>query len=188
MKRILVAITGASGSPYALHFLRLLREIEVPVEVIFSPAGKKVFPLETGLNLEEIEKLAQKVYEAEDISAPPASGSALYHAMVVIPCTMGTLAAVAHGGAHNLITRAADVMLKERRPLVLVVRETPFNLIHLKNMLVAAQAGATIYPAMPAFYHRPQDIDELLAFFAGRLAEFLGLSVPKLKRWSGPPD
>ena len=98
---------------------------------------------------------------------------------------MGTLSAVAHGAARNLLQRAADVMLKERKPLVLVVRETPFNLIHLRNMLAAAEAGATIYPAMPAFYHRPQDLQEMVEFFVQRLAEFLGLEVRDLKRWEG---
>ncbi len=105
--------------------------------------------------------------------------------MVIIPCTMGTLSAVAQGAARNLIHRAADVMLKERRPLVLVVRETPFNLIHLRNMLQAAEAGAVIYPAMPAFYHHPQDLSEMINFFVKRLAEFLGLEIPELKRWGG---
>ena len=185
MKKLLVAITGASGSPYALAFLRLLRELGVPMEIVLSQAAKQVFPLETGLEIQALEGLCQRLYEEGEIAAPPASGSALYQGMVIIPCTMGTLASVAHGWAKNLITRAADVMLKERRPLILVVRETPFNLIHLRNMLAAAEAGATIYPAMPAFYHRPQKIDDLCDFFAGRLAEFLGFAVEGLKRWAG---
>ena len=185
MKPILVAVTGASGSPYALAFLRLLQKIEVPAEVILSKTAKEVFSLETGESPEILKQLAARCYEEDEIAAPPASGSARYQAMVIIPCTMGTLAAVAQGLAKNLITRAADVTLKERRPLVLVVRETPFNLIHLRNLLQAAQAGATIYPAMPAFYHRPQTIEDLISFFVLRLAEFLGLSVPELKRWEG---
>ena len=183
--RILVGITGASGSPYALSFLRLLKQKGVSVEVIVSEAAKKVFSLETGKDLEILAELSERLYDEDEIAAPPASGSALYHAMVIIPCTMGTLAAVAQGLAKNLITRAADVMLKERKPLVLVVRETPFNLIHLRNMVAATEAGAIIYPAMPAFYHRPQNLTEMVDFFAARLAEFLGLQIEELKRWRG---
>ncbi len=186
MRKILVAITGASGSPYALAFLRLLKRLRVPSETILSKAAEEVFPLETGLEIEELLQFTERLYHEDEITAPPASGSAFYQAMVVIPCTMGTLAAVAHGWAKNLITRAADVTLKEKRPLVLAVRETPFNLVHLRNMLLAAEAGAIIFPAMPAFYHRPETIDELVDFFAARVADFLGLNVPDLKRWNGP--
>ncbi len=183
--KVLVAITGASGSPYALSFLKLLKNKGVETEVIVSEAAKKVFPLETGLSLEELKKYATRVFEEDEIAAPPASGSADYRGMVIIPCTMGTLAAVAHGLAKNLITRAADVMLKEKRPLILVVRETPLNIIHLKNMLAATEAGAIIYPAMPAFYHRPKTIAEMVDFFAARVAEFLGLKISELNRWRG---
>ncbi len=183
--RFLVAITGASGAPYAVAFLRLLKGREIPVDLIVSEAGEKVVEHETGLSLKDLRLLGENLFLAKEIAAPPASGSAGYRAMVVIPCTMGTLSAVAHGAARNLIHRAADVMLKERRPLVLVVRETPFNLIHLRNMLQAAEAGATIYPAMPAFYHHPRDLSEMIDFFIKRLAEFLGLEIPELKRWGG---
>ena len=185
MKPILVGITGASGSLYALSFLKLLKNLAVPTEVIVSKAAREVFPLETGHPVEFLLPLVKNLYDEEEIGAPPASGSVPYQAMVVIPCTMGTLAAIAQGLAKNLISRAADVMLKEKRPLVLVVRETPFNLIHLRNLLAAAEAGATIYPAMPAFYHRPQRIEEMVDYFSARLAEFLGLQVPTLKRWKG---
>ncbi|OAG28663.1 UbiX family flavin prenyltransferase [Thermodesulfatator autotrophicus] len=185
MKKVLVAITGASGSPYAVSFLKLLKQKGVATETIISEAARKVFPLETELNPEKLLNFTERLYSEHEISAPPASGSSNYEAMVVIPCTMGTLAAIAHGLAKNLISRAADVMLKEKRPLILVVRETPFNEIHLKNMLLAASAGATIYPAMPAFYHKPKDIQEMVDFFTQRLAEFLGIEITNLKRWRG---
>ncbi len=185
--KILVGITGASGSPYAVSFLKLLKAKKIPTETIVSEAAKKVIPLETGLSLKELLGLTDRLFEEGEIAAPPASGSSLYRAMVIIPCTMGTLAAVAQGLAKNLITRAADVTLKERRPLILVVRETPLNTIHLKNMLAASEAGAIIYPAMPAFYHQPRSIQEMVDFFAARVAEFLGLKIEELKRWRGIP-
>jgi len=185
MKKILVAITGASGSLYALSFLKLMKRLSVPTEVIVSRAAEEVFPLETGLEIAALSELSERIYREDEISAPPASGSAPYEAMVVVPCTMGTLAAIAHGFSKNLVSRAADVMLKERRPLILAVRETPLNLTHLRNMVLAAEAGAVIFPAMPAFYHRPQTIEDLVNFFAARLADFLGFDVPELKRWSG---
>jgi len=185
VKKILVAITGASGSPYAIAFLELLQQKGIPCDIIISKAGEKVLPLETGLSVKDLSRFADKIFFEKEIVAPPASGSANYQAMVIIPCTMGTLAAIAQGFAKNLIARAADVMLKERRPLVLVVRETPFNQIHLKNMLAVSEAGAIIYPAMPAFYHRPKTLEEMIAFFANRLLEFLGFEVENLKRWRG---
>ncbi len=183
--KILVAITGASGSPYAVSLLKLLRKLGHETETIVSRAAEKVLPLETGLSVEELKKLTSRLYFEDEIAAAPASGSARYQAMVVIPCTMGTLAAISHGLSKNLIVRAADVTLKERRPLILVVRETPLNQVHLKNMLAASEAGAIIYPAMPAFYHRPKTIEEMVDFFAARVAEFLGLEVANLKRWRG---
>ncbi len=183
--KILVAITGASGSPYAVSLLKLLKELGHETETIVSRAAEMVLPLETGLSIKDLKDLTGRLYFEDEIAAPPASGSTRYQAMVVIPCTMGTLAAIAHGISKNLITRAADVTLKERRPLILVVRETPFNRIHLQNMLAANEAGAIIYPAMPAFYHRPETVMEMVDFFAARVAEFLGLEVENLKRWRG---
>lgn len=185
MEKILVGITGASGAPYAVAFLELLRELGVATEVVITYPGVEVLRHETRLGLEDLSRLTGRLYREDEISAPPASGSALYRAMVVIPCSMGTLSAIAHGAARNLLQRAADVMLKERRPLVLAVREAPFSLIHLRNMLAVAEAGAVIYPAMPAFYHNPRDLDDMVRFFVKRLAEFLGLRVKDLPRWNG---
>ena len=184
-EKLLLGITGASGAPYAVAFLRLMRELSQPVEVVVTDPGLSVLEHETGLTLADLEGLCARVFREGELSAPPASGSAPYRGMVVLPCSMGTLAAVAQGAARNLLQRAADVMLKERRPLILVVRETPLNLIHLRNMLAAAEAGAVIYPAMPAFYHRPQGLEDLVDFFVRRLAEFLGFSVENPWRWRG---
>jgi len=183
--KILVAITGASGSPYALSLLKLFQKMGQETEIIVSHAAEKVLPLETGFAVPDLKKFTTRLYFEDEIAAPPASGSARYRAMVVIPCTMGTLAAISQGFAKNLIVRAADVMLKEKRPLILVVRETPLNRIHLKNMLAAQEAGAIIYPAMPAFYHRPKTLEEMVDFFAARIAEFLGFEITNLKRWRG---
>jgi flavin prenyltransferase len=122
-------------------------------------------------------------HDCKDFTAPMASGSSQFDAMLVLPCTMGTLAAVANGISGNLIHRAADVMLKEGKPLVLAVRETPLNRVHLQNMLKAQEAGAIIYPAMPSFYHRPADLTEMARAFAGRLCDRLGIPVEGMKRW-----
>ena len=183
---VLIAVTGASGTIYSKAFLEILHHLEVKTELIISSAGQKVAALELGSRgFDGMKALAQHVYNPDNIAAKPASGSARYHAMIVLPCTMGTLAAIANGISTNLIHRAADCSLKERRQLVLVIRETPFNRTHVKNMLAAQEAGAVIYPAMPSFYHKPKSLDEMAYFFAGRLAEFLGFSVPDLKRWQG---
>jgi len=172
-KALLVGITGASGSIYALRFLQRLVEMDQPVEVIFSEVGKRVFEYETGVSVEEVSKLSRKTYEPLDFFSPPASGSSPYLGMVIIPCSMGTLSAIASGSSLNLIHRAADVMLKERKPLILVVRETPLNLIHLENMLKVARAGGIIYPAMPSFYAKPKTLDALIEQFVERLVQFL---------------
>lgn len=186
MKKIILAITGASGSLYALEFLRLMADIEVEVHLVLSEAGEQVLELETGQKGEQLTALVTRRYDIKDFTAPFASGSALFAGMVVLPCSMGTLAAVAGGLSHNLIHRAADVTLKERRPLVLAVRETPLNRTHLRNMLTVHDAGGVICPAMPGFYHGLQSLPELARAFAGRVAEQLGFTVPGLPRWQGP--
>jgi len=172
-KALLVGITGASGSNYALRFLQRLQQMDQPVEAIFSEVGKRVFEYETGVRVEEVSKLARRIYDPSDFFSPPASGSSSYLGMVIIPCSMGTLSAIANGSSINLIHRAADVMLKERKPLILVVRETPLNLVHLENMLKVAKAGGIIYPAMPSFYAKPKTLDELIEQFIERLIQFL---------------
>lgn len=186
---ILLAVTGASGSIYALKFLELSSDLGLEVHVIISRAGREVVRCELGEEgNDKLVGLAYTVYQEDDLTAPPASGSSLWHAMVVLPCTMGTLSAVANGASRNLIHRACDCFLKERRPLVLAVRETPFNLIHLRNMTRAVEAGAVIYPCMPSFYHGPKTLDDVAEFLAGRILEFLGIRVEGLKRWNGAHD
>lgn len=182
-KRYLVGITGASGALYAKFFLQELRELGVKTEVIITEAGKKVWEAELNSSWNGLKDLAFKVYQEREISAPPASGSSLYSGMVVIPCSMGTLGAIAHGVSRNLLQRAADVMLKERKPLVLVVRETPLNLIHIRNMEACLKAGAVIFPAMPSFYQRPKTLEDLVDFFVKRLLVFLGFNPQGFKSW-----
>lgn len=187
MPRIILGITGASGSLYALEFLRLLADCKVEVHLVISRAGEQVIQLELGMPRRELEAMAAASYPIDDFAALISSGSTPFAGMVILPCSMGTLAAVAGGLSGNLIHRAADVTLKERRPLVLAVRETPLNRTHLQNMLQAHQAGAIICPAMPGFYHGPRDLTELARAFAGRVVEQLGFTVAGLPRWQGMP-
>ena len=181
-KTLLVGITGASGSIYALQFLKELKNLQITCEVIITKAGEYVLQKELNLLLKDLEKFANKIYREEEFYAPPASGSADYSGMVIIPCSMGTVGAIASGISRNLLQRAADVILKEKKTLVLVIRETPLNLIHLKNLLTCAEAGSIIFPACPAFYQNPRTIEELVLFFIKRLISFLGLS-PSFKPW-----
>lgn len=175
-KKYLIGITGASGAIYALILIEQFKIMGIPFEIIITEAGKIVLREELEMSWENLSNYAEKVYEEKEIWAPPASGSASYEALIIIPCSMGTLAGIATGQARNLLLRAADVMLKERRPLILVVRETPLNLIHLQNMLTVTQAGGVIFPAMPGFYYKPKNLEELIHGFIKRLMQFLNLS------------
>ncbi len=183
---ILLAITGASGSIYSLKLIEILKDLGQEVHLIVSRTGEQVSRIEIKEDgFQALIRAAHTIYSPDNLAAAPASGSSRWKAMIIIPCTMGTMASIAHGFSQNLIHRAADCFLKERRPLILVPRETPLNRIHLQNMLLAEEAGAVIYPAMPSFYYQPGDINEMASFFAGRLAEFIGLEVEGLKRWQG---
>lgn len=182
MRKLIVAVTGATGHLYLVEFLRLLAGRDVEVHAIISDAGRQVLHLETGLNPEDLPGIAVW-HEVKNLAAPMASGSARFDAMIVLPCTMGSLAAIATGMSINLIHRAADVMLKEKKPLLLAVRETPFNRNHLENMLRAHDAGATICPAMPSFYHKPADLSGMARHYAGRLCDLLGIEIADLVRW-----
>lgn len=182
-KRYLVGITGASGIIYAYKFLEELKKLNIKTEIIITEAGKKVWEQELGMKWEKIYELGFKVYQENEISAPPASGSSFYDGMIIIPCSMGTLSAIAQGTARNLLQRAADVMLKERKRLVLVIRETPLNLIHIKNMEICTLAGATIFPAMPSFYHKPKNLEELVSYFIKKLLKFLELLKDDFISW-----
>jgi len=184
MKKIIVAVTGASGSIYALHLLKKLREYRSQlgeVAVIFSDDGKKVWNYELGI---AAPTSGFKNYKNNDFFSPAASGSSDYDAMIVCPCSMGTLGRIACGTADTLITRSADVMLKERRKLILVTREAPLNLIHIKNMETVTLAGGVIFPASPSFYNRSKTIEELIDNTVLRVLETAGIKT-RLKRWGG---
>ncbi len=183
-QRIILAITGATGMLYVRALLELLEPMQVEVDAIISDCGKKVLQLEQDLRPEDLPGV-RLWFDASDFTAPPASGSACYDAMLILPCTTGTLGAIAAGFSGNLIHRAADVSLKERRPLILAVRETPLNRTHLTNMLSLLDAGAVICPPMPSFYMQPVDLAAMARQFAGRICDQIGLHVPDLPRWQG---
>jgi len=184
-KKIILAITGASGSLYAVQFLKLMQHLDVEIHGIISDAGRLVLQHELGLTPDDLNEFIVQWHAKDDFGAPMSSGSSKFDAMLVLPCTMGTLGAIANGIAKNLVHRAADVMLKEKKPLLLAVRETPFNRIHMENMLKVHDAGAVVCPPMPSFYHHPDSLEEMATFFAGRMADLLGFEIDGLKRWQG---
>lgn len=183
--KLLLAITGATGMLYVRSFLTELRQLDITVHGICSSSGRKVLKMEQQINPEQL-PVVSHWFQEDDFAAAPASGSSHYDAMVVLPCTMGSLGAIAAGLSINLIHRAADVMLKERRRLVLAVRETPFNRTHLENMLKVHDAGGVICPPMPGFYMNPRTLEEAAQIYSWRLADQLGLVIPQRKRWGDP--
>lgn len=182
--RLVVAITGASGVVYGERLLQVLRKRKVETHLVISKAAEKVIEHELETTKRALEKLASCVYDVEDLRAPIVSGSFKTDGMVVIPCSMKTLAGIAHGYSENLILRAADVTLKEKRKLILVPRETPLNVVHLKNMLDLASQGVFIVPAMPAFYHRPEKIRDLVDFVVGKVLSLLDIEHQLFKPWT----
>ncbi|HBI14208.1 MAG TPA: aromatic acid decarboxylase [Desulfobulbaceae bacterium] len=182
MEQIILAITGATGMLYLEPLLHLLGEQKAKVHAIISDAGRHVLKLESGKQPEELPHI-ERWFACDDFTAPMASGSSLYDAMIILPCTTGTLGAIVSGYSGNLIHRAADVSLKERRPLLLAVRETPFNRTHLTNMLRAHDAGAIIFPPMPSFYQKPRNLEEMARHFAGRLCDQIGIRATGMNRW-----
>jgi flavin prenyltransferase len=182
---IVVGITGASGAAYGVRLLERLRELGAVTHLVVTPSGVINVHHELGLSREELVARADHAWAFNDIGACIASGSFDASAMVVAPCTMKSLAAIAHGFGDNLLTRAADVMLKERRRLVLMVRETPLNLAHLRNMTAATEMGAIVFPPLPAFYNRPQTIAEMVADTVERVVELLGVTGAQPRRWDG---
>jgi 4-hydroxy-3-polyprenylbenzoate decarboxylase len=184
-RRVVVGITGATGAVYAVRLLHRLREAGRETHLVASPAGVLNVHHELGLDRKALEALADVAYSPGDVGAAIASGSFATEAMVVAPCSMKSLAAIAHGMADNLLTRAADVTLKERRRLVLMVRETPFNLAHLRNMTAATEMGAVVFPPLPAFYHRPASIDALVNDSVERVLALLGVGEAAPKSWGG---
>jgi 4-hydroxy-3-polyprenylbenzoate decarboxylase len=200
IRHFIVAITGASGSAYGLRLVSELLSSGVRVSLILTSAGRQVIKHEMGLDWsDETKEQRHQVQEyfasiavdclaIDDFWAGSASGSAAADAMIVVPCSMGTIGRVAAGLSGNLLERAADVMLKERRPLILVPRETPFNTIHLENLLRLSQSGAVVLPAMPGFYHGPESIDDLVAFVAGKILDQLDVQHTLFTRWGEDRD
>lgn len=186
--RIIIGITGASGALYGMRALSLLREKGFETHLVLSKAGKKVLELETDCTARDAEAIASHTYEANDLGAPIASGSFLTDGMIIAPCTMKTLSAVANSYASNLVERAADVTLKEQRKLVLVVRETPLHKGHLRLMTLAADIGACILPPIPAFYHKPATIDDIIDQTVGKIFDHLGIEHDLFERWGEHGD
>lgn len=186
-RKIVVGITGASGAPYARRLLGVLGDRmrthgDVEIGVCLSPTAPEVWQLECGADLrEELSRFS--IWEQRNYNAPFASGSAGWHAMAVIPCSMGTCARIAHGISDTLLTRAADVMIKERRTLVVVPRETPLSLIHLENLTTLARAGAVILPAMPSFYGKTKTLEQAIDTVVGRVLDQIGVEHDLLRRW-----
>lgn len=197
-ERISIAITGASGVQYSLRLIEVLLSYGYPLNIVISKAALLVFAMEMDIQLgnqpqvqkERLLSLVKcddpslvEVYGIEDWSAPMASGSNVSKAMVIVPATTGTLSAVATGQSNNLIERAADVMMKERKPLVIVLRETPFNAIHLKNMLTLTEAGAIVMPANPGFYHMPKTVEDIIDFMVARILDQLNIEHDLMNKW-----
>jgi flavin prenyltransferase len=189
---VIVAITGASGAPYGVRLLEVLATHQVPTWLMISSHGWRLLTEECGIKDDrELRKAtggdwaSVRVFDDKDRGAEPASGSTRTVGMVICPCSMGTLAAIAHGTSRSLIERAADVVLKERRPLVLVPRETPLSLVQLRNLTLATEAGAVVLPAAPGFYHKPQQVRDLVDFVVQRVLDHIGVDVALVKRWEG---
>lgn len=183
--KIVVGVTGGSGAVYALALLRQLRILGCETHLVVSRMGAYVMDHECGVSLEELRTFADRFYEDDDLAAPISGGSFRTLGMAVVPCSMKTLASIAGGFSESLLTRAADVTLKERRKLVLVTRESPLSVIHLENMLAATRAGAVVMPASPGFYHRPESVAELVVSFSGRILDALGVEHDLIRRWEG---
>ena len=194
---VVLAITGASGAPYAVRLLQQLVRLQVPTWLIVSSHGFRL--LDTESDIPDLQTLRARVgaeafdacvtvFDDNDRGAAPASGSARWSGMVVCPCSMGTVSAIAHGTSRSLVERAADVALKERRTLILVPRETPLSLIHLENLTQVTRAGATVIPAAPGFYHKPASIDDLVDFIVARVLDHLDVEHTLGPRWGGEGD
>jgi len=184
-RRLVIGITGASGAVYGVRLLERARDLGVETHLVATPAGILNVHHELGLSRSALEALATQAHAPADVGACIASGSFTTEAMVIAPCSMKTLAAVAHAMGDNLLTRAADVTLKERRRLVLMVRETPFNLAHLRNMVAVTEMGGIVFPPLPAFYHRPQSIDELVNETVERVLATLQVNEARPQEWAG---
>ena len=187
-KHIILGITGASGAIYGLRLFDVLLSLDFEVHVILSNAGKKVLWMETGHKIVYFKRPGAHLYLENQIEALPASGSWPNSGMIVCPCSMATLGAIGNGIGDNLIHRAADVCLKERRKLILVIRETPLNIIHIENMLKVSRAGGVVFPACPGFYNNPQEISDLVNHVVCRILDQLGIKNNLCPRWEGPKN
>lgn len=188
MKRLIVGISGASGVAYGVRLLEVLRSLpEVESHLIMSAAAKQTLALETDLGLRDVQAFADVVHDVRDIAATISSGSFKTDGMIILPCSMKTLSGIVHSYSDGLLVRAADVVLKERRPLVLCVRETPLHLGHLRMMTVATELGAIVMPPVPAFYHRPQSVQDIIDQTVNRVLDQLDISLPHdlFTRWQG---
>lgn len=188
MKRLIVGLSGASGAIYGVRLLQVLRDVaEVETHLVMSQAARQTLSLETDLSLRDVQALADVVHDARDIAASISSGSFKTAGMVILPCSIKTLSGIVNSYTDTLVTRAADVVLKERRPLVLCVRETPLHLGHLRLMTQAAELGAVIMPPVPAFYHRPQTLDDIINQTVNRVLDQFDIDLPEdlFTRWQG---
>lgn len=188
MKRLIVGLSGASGAIYGVRLLQVLRNVaEVETHLVMSQAARQTLSLETDLSLRDVQALADVVHDARDIAASISSGSFKTAGMVILPCSIKTLSGIVNSYTDTLVTRAADVVLKERRPLVLCVRETPLHLGHLRLMTQAAELGAVIMPPVPAFYHRPQTLDDVINQTVNRVLDQFDINLPDdlFTRWQG---
>lgn len=185
--RLVVGISGASGARYGVRLLEVLRPLPVESHLVVSRAAEMTLAYETGLKPAALRKLADRSYAAGDVGAAIASGSFATLGMIIAPCSVRTLAELASGVTTSLLTRAADVVLKERRRLVLLVRESPLHAVHLRNMLTLTEMGAIIAPPVPAFYNRPQSVEEIVDHAVGRALDLFGIDAGIVRRWEGPP-
>ena len=184
-KRLIVGISGASGAIYGIRLLQLLKEADVETHLIVSRTARVTIATETDLNTGEVEALADVVHSNQDLGAACSSGSFQTLGMVIAPCSVKTMAEIATGVTANLISRAADVALKERRRVVLMLRETPLHLGHIRSMAAVTEAGAIVYPPVPAFYSKPQNLTEMVDHSLGRVLDLFGLDLDIVRRWNG---
>ncbi len=180
---IVIAITGASGVIYSLKLLEALKKLGMETGVVVSKPAQIIFDYELGIKIDEIKKLANHFYESDDLTSSINSGSFKFDSLVIVPCSMKTLSAIANGYGNNAITRVADVALKEKRKTIIVPRETPLRSIHLENMLEISREGGIILPAMPGFYHNPENVDDIVNFVVGKILDSLDIDNNLFKRW-----
>lgn len=183
--RLIIGITGASGAILGITLLEQLQTLQVETHLVISQWGRYTIEAETKYTVKQVASLATCCYQPDDLAAPIASGSFIWHGMIISPCSMKTLSAIAHGYTDNLISRAADVTIKEKKPLIILPRETPLNPIHLENMLKLATLGVTIMPPIPTFYHHPKNLSDLILQLVGRVLDLLSLENNLVYRWTG---